>query len=134
MRDRPFTMPEGRRLRGPVPSDFEAFYRTELRFRAGRRVSSASLAERYAAWAKGKDAQSLNARQIKRAMESIGHRHGKSNGIYYADAAWSDELPGLKDNFPPAGPIAPDALPAVVERLDAIMAELRHLRSEVAPA
>jgi hypothetical protein len=134
MRNRPFDHAEGRRLRGAVPSDFEAFYRAELRFRAGRRISSADLGRRYAAWAQGQDAQSLNARQIKRAMENIGHRHRKSNGIYYADAAWSDELPGLEDNFPPAGPIAPDQVPAVVQRLDAIMAELRHLRSEVATA
>lgn len=122
---------EGRLLRGPVPADFEAFYRAMLRYRTGLRVRSSDLAQRYAEWAAEQHGSSLNLREIKQAMASIGHRALKSNGIWYLDVGFADALPGVADNFPLVIATGSDVA-GLVERLDAVMAELVAIRAKVA--
>jgi hypothetical protein len=98
----------GRMLSGPVPADFEAYYREHLRWRSGRRIGVIRLRERYQAWAIEAEAQSLSLKQLKKAMIAVGHRHATSNGTYYFDVEFADQLPDVPDNFPsPAPKVAP---------------------------
>jgi hypothetical protein len=131
-----FRPAEGRVLRGPVPSCFEAFYRAELRYRSGGRLRSLELARRYAAWAAANEAPSLNLQELRRAMLNIGHRHFRSNNIYFGDVQLAVEVPSLADNFPGL-PIDPpiDAGPdPMVAQIDRILAELHLLRARAEAA
>lgn len=119
-----FRSPEGRALRGPVPADFERFYRSRLRFRSGRRIRSAELADRYKAWAEQHEAGSLDHRAIRRAMLSIGHRLIRSNGMVYLDVEFAEAVPHVADNYPRVA--SPDQ---VIERIDAMAAELAAIRA-----
>lgn len=125
---------EGRRLRGPVPADFEEFYRANLRYRTGRRVRAMDLAGRYQAWAEQRGAQSIHLKAMRCAMVNIGHRHIKSNGMFYEDVAFADELPGTADNYPAAGLVEAEQSPDIIRRLDAVMTELSNIRSQVRAA
>jgi hypothetical protein len=123
-----------RALRGPVPLDFERFYRSSLRWRSGGRLKSMDVANLYWAWADGAGAPYMSLKQIRRAMVNIGHRAFNSNGMFYADAGLAEQLPDVADNFPSAGVAEPaSAHPAlaVVERIDAVMTELAKIRAEV---
>lgn len=127
----PTTFRSGRVLRGPVPSDFEAFYRNCLRFQTGARMRTRDVADRYHAWAAENAGSSLNMRELRRIMDHIGHRHLKSNGMFYADVRLAREYPRLVDNFP-VKPLKPEQAPDIAQRLDAIMDELRRLRTQMA--
>jgi hypothetical protein len=85
-----------------VPAEFEAFYRQHLRWRCGRRISASELFRRYHDWAIEAEARSLNYRELRRAMENIGHRHAGSNGCRYFDVEFAELLPDVPDNFPAA--------------------------------
>jgi hypothetical protein len=133
-RSKSFRSPERRTLRGPVPLDFEQFYRASLRYRHGARLKSMEVAKLYEAWAIGAGAPYMSLKQIRRAMLNIGHSHFNSNGMYYGDVAPAEQLPDVADNFPSAGVAEPaSARPglAVVERIDAVMTELANIRREV---
>jgi hypothetical protein len=121
-----------RALKGPVPADFEAFYRQHLRFRTGDRVSSAALRCRYLAWAEASGAPEMSFTMIRRAMENIGHKHRASNGIYYADAAFAEAAGGEPDNFPAPPLIAPDEAALLLNKVDHVTDELSAVRARLA--
>lgn len=126
----PFRGTSERRLRGPVPESFEAFYRATLRYCSGARMRTLEVAQCYAAWAADHDAPQMNLRALKRAMFNIGHAHLKSNGMYFGDVQLAGDAPSLADNFP-AGPPPLAAACGAVGRIDRICLELEQLRREV---
>lgn len=117
---------EGRVLRGPVPPDFEVFYRASLRFRPGARIRAMDLKQRHQEWALANGAPSLSLPKLRRAMVNIGHRHMNSNGVFYCDVAFAEDLPRVADNFPTMLEIVPTQL---VQRVDAMIGELAALRA-----
>lgn len=127
---RPFHEPSARLLRGPVPEPFEEFYRETLRFRSGGRLRSIELGRRYRDWAKVHAAPDLSARQIKRAMLNIGHRHFRSNVTYFGDVQIAAAAPNLVDNFPDPQPFTATK-PHAEDRIDRIATELELLRRDV---
>lgn len=127
--------PEGRVLLGPVPASFEAFYRAELRYSVGARLSSMEVARRYATWAADHEAGSLNQRQLCRAMLNIGHSHFHSDGARFGDVQFVEADPDLADNFPGlAVDPADQGRDTMVLQIDRIAAELQKLRAKVAAA
>ena len=70
---------------GHVPQPFEQFYRATLRFVVGSRMRRTEVHRLYCSWAAENEQESLNRRQVKRAMVSIGHGLIESNGMYYLD-------------------------------------------------
>jgi uncharacterized protein YukJ len=108
-----------------VPADFEAFYREQLRYCAGRRIRSEDLANRYRQWAEARHAAWPGQKAICRAMVNVGHRHLRSNVIYYADVDFAENVPELADNFPVGGI-------GLAARIDAVMNELVAIREKVA--
>lgn len=128
----PFRMPEGRALKGPVPPSFETFYRAQLRYRTGARISSTALRCRYLAWAEQNEGQALSFVALRRAMENVGHRHLLSNGAFYDNAAFVEDAADLPDNFPAPPPIEPGEAVALVHRIDRLAAELGAVRAVAA--
>jgi hypothetical protein len=126
--------PGHRRLRGPVPCHFEAFYRAHLRFVPGSRLRSSSVSRFYSAWAAAAAAPSLTFREVKRAMDAIGHRSINSNGVQYCDVGLATDHEGLADNFPIV-PLPTEAVAAAIaDRLDSMITELSSIRAEVLSA
>lgn len=123
---------EGRKLRGPVPECFEAFYRTSLRFCTGSRITSAALKGRYDEWAGTVEAAAMSFLAIRRAMANIGHRHASSNGIYYADVAFAEDAPSLADNYPAPPILPPSDAAALIERIDNLAGQLGAVRKVAA--
>ncbi len=134
---KPDTLPpsfrsEGRKLRGPVPPSFEAFYRQQVRYQLGGRIGSIELRQRYIAWAEAAEAPDLGFRPIRRAMENIGHAHRHSNGTYYADAVFAEAVPDQRDNYPGGPILAVDEAASLVRRIDSVAGELGAIRALVA--
>lgn len=122
---------QSRRLRGPVPVHFEAFYRSELRFVPGQRLKSSKLNDLYANWAIAAGAPSLSEKEIKRAMLNIGHRSKRADGIRYCDVALASMHAGLSDNFPGLQSVSESRARGIADRLDAMITELTSIRTEV---
>lgn len=125
----PFRNMEGSALKGPVPHCFELFYRAHLRFRSGGRIRSPALASRYAAWAEREQQPALHYKALRRAMENVGHRRRRSNGIYYADAVFADAAPDLPDTFPATPPLPASDAASLVQQIDRIACELNTVRA-----
>ena len=123
---------------------FEAFYRAELRGVRRYRVRSTALHARLVTWADANDVASLGFRGVRREMELIGHRRFLSDGVWYDDVAFAEDVPEIGDTLPavpaqarldpPKGvhTVHPLAEPhGVLGRIDAALAELLAIRREV---
>jgi hypothetical protein len=124
--------PGRRHVSGHVPEQFEEFYRANLRFVVGVRLKRLDVANLYASWAVENGKPSLNLRQIKAAMITIGHGVIESNGMYYLDLGLANAFPNVADNYPALRLPAEIAVASITDRLDAMIADLTALRAEVA--
>lgn len=127
----PFRDPSERRLMGPVPPSFEAFYRAHLRFEVGGRLRSTTVASLYGSWALEVGAPHLSASAIKRAMMNIGHSHFRSNQMHFRDVRLAKEKPETLDDYPP-GPPVPDSVVAACASIEVIYRELENLTKAIA--
>jgi hypothetical protein len=130
--NRPGQAHQARTLKGPVPSAFEAFYRQHLRFCTGRRVGSVELRGRYLDWASANAAGEMSFVSLRRAMENIGHRQRRSNGIYYADVAFAETAADQADNYPAPPPIQPSEAAVLLRTVDHVAGELSAIRATLA--
>lgn len=121
---------EARRLRGPVPAEFEQFYRRALRYWPGGRMRSLDLASAYQQWAVETGAQPLGYRAIRTAMTNVGHGHCQCSVMFYKDVRFAAELPGIADNYPAPSAELVDA--SLVDQMDRTLSELLKLRSRIA--
>jgi len=119
---------------GHVPQPFEQFYRATLRFVVGSRMRRTEVHRLYCSWAAENEQESLNRRQVKRAMVSIGHGLIESNGMYYLDLGLASAFPDVPDNYPALQLPPGIAVANFSDRLGALIAELTTLRAEVARA
>lgn len=118
---------------------FQAFYRSQLRGVRRHRVRSTALHARLVAWSDDNDLASLGFRGIRREMELIGHRRFLSNGVWFDDVAFVEDVPEIGDTLPEirSDPIktVPTALKIepkiMIERIDAALAELLAIRRQV---
>jgi hypothetical protein len=118
---------------------FEAFYRSQLRGVRRHRVRSTALHARLVAWADANDLPSLGFRAIRSEMEAIGHRRLLSNGVWFDDVAFAEDVPEIGDTLPtlPAGErrrpslVRPADAAVTIERIDAALAELLAIRRSV---
>lgn len=130
MTAQPFQAPR-RRLRGPVPLSFEAFYRSNLRFVSAARLKSIDVTRFYEAWAMATGSPAMSAKAMKQAMRHIGHRAVRSNGIWYTDLAIAAEHPDVLDNYPALPSPVEAQTDAIADRLDAMITELTQIRSAI---
>ena len=123
---------EGLALPSAVPDRFERFYRARLRRRPGSRVRSSALLDAYRAWAVSEDEAGASFNDLGGWMRALGHRRLKSNGIYFADAVFATDAPGLPDNFRivPAreqlGAVTTDQVLALVDQIDVQLRAIRR--------
>jgi len=123
---------------------FEAFYRAELRGVRRHRVRSTALHERLVAWSDAQDVAALGFKGIRREMELIGHRRLLSNGVWFDDVAFAEDVPGVEDTLPPLIRSArrtpgrggqavynPGEPANMLRRIDVALAELLSIRREV---
>ena len=121
---------EGVTLPNGIPPHFERFYRETLRRVTGARVRSSKVQTVYTTWADREDAQSVSYHELRRYMLALGHRHVKSNGIYYRDAAFAVDVPDTADTFAVLSldTIAPGGVDATVAAIDSAAFALARLR------
>jgi hypothetical protein len=118
---------------------FEAFYRSQLRGVRRHRIRSTALHARLVAWADANDLPSLGFRAIRAEMETIGHRRLLSNGVWFDDVAFAEDVPEISDTLPamPVGErqrprlVRPADAAVTIERIDAALAELLAIRRGV---
>jgi hypothetical protein len=122
--------PEGMTLPNGIPLHFERFYRENLRRVIGARVRSSTVQTAYTTWADREDAQSVSYHELRRYMLALGHRHVKSNGIHYRDAAFASDVPDTPDTFAvfSLDTIAPGGVDATVAAIDGATVALARLR------
>lgn len=123
-----FRYPSDRKLRGEVPTHFEAFYRAHLRFYPGARMRTQQVANCYMEWARRSNAPGMSAPEVKRAMFHIGHACLRSNGMHFTDVQLATADPMLMDNFPAApirGVVVDLGILSIIGTIDAELSRLR---------
>ena len=123
-----------------LPSHFETFYRTNLRFVPGSRVRSSELHERYMRWAMQHGAASVSLTLQREFMEVIGHRRVRSDGMHFDDAGYAEAHPDVADTLRlplyrrPDLPRDSRATAALLHKVDAALASLLDLRRAIVAA
>ena len=127
---------EGALLPNGIPNHFERFYRETLRRVVGARLRSSPVQAAYMTWADREDAQSISYHQLRRYMLALGHRHVKSNGIFYRDVAFAIDVPEVADTFAivPLDTMAPGGVDATIAAIDDATMALARLRRALAGA
>ena len=126
---------EGLLLTTGAPSDtFPNFYRDHVRYQAGTRLGAEQLKAAYEAWADKQDLPTSSPREVRRFMELNGHRHSKSNTVFYRDAVLGDFAgqPVPARSMPLAdGRKVREAVSVTVDDLDQIITELQAMRARM---